>query len=91
VKIISEPDYTTWTYSFTCSVCSSKLHADHTDLKYRLQKKWVSDAYGDGGDYQKVDHFYVVCPTCDSETELNPYDIQTNIPYLLRMKVKKAK
>ena len=85
MKVLSKPDYTTWKYEFTCYTCASKLCADYTDLKYRIEKKWRSDAYGDGGDYCPTDHYYIVCSVCNKETEIN----YTKIPYLLQEKIKK--
>jgi hypothetical protein len=89
LKVISTPDYTTWTYQFTCSACKSKLSADHTDLKYRVEKKWQSDSYGDGGDYQAFDHYYVICPACGGETAISVKQPGAEIPLLLQKKVKK--
>lgn len=85
MKVISTPDYTTWKHEFTCGTCSSKLCANHTDLKYRVEKRWVSDSYSDGGDYSKTDYYYVVCSVCRTEYEIC-YPIV--IPYFLKKKVK---
>lgn len=90
MKVISKPDITAWTYKFTCFTCKSELQADHTDLKYRVEKKWSSSAYGDSdGCYYDYDHYYVVCPVCGKETGLTPNAQGVNISYLLQEKVKK--
>jgi hypothetical protein len=85
MKVISKPDYTTWTYGFTCGTCKSELIADHNDLKHRIEKRWVSDSYDDGGDYEKTDVFYLTCPVCSVEKEVS----DEVIPYLLQTKLRK--
>lgn len=90
MKVISKPDITTWTYEFICYTCKSKLQADYTDLKYRIEKKWSSSAYGDGdGSSYDADYFYVICPVCSKETGIIPNAMGVNINYLLQEKVKK--
>lgn len=90
MKVISKPDYTTWTFEFICFTCKSKLQADYTDLKYRIEKKWSSSVYGDGdGCCYNEDIYYLVCPVCIKETHLQPNEKGVNISYLLQEKVKK--
>lgn len=89
MKIISQPDYTTWTYEFTCYACKSKLRADHTDLKYGLTKKWYDDSYGDGGYHADVDRYHLLCAVCGKETEIQPNQKGVEIPYLLQEKLKR--
>lgn len=90
MKIISQPDITSWIFDFVCYNCSSQLEADYTDLKHRIEKKHYSSFDGDGpGSYQNVDLFYVVCPVCSKETHLMPNMKGVNIPFLLQEQVKK--
>jgi transcription elongation factor Elf1 len=90
LKIVAKPDPTTWKHEFTCYKCASKLEADHTDLKYRVASIWYQDVMDDfgGGSYSAKDHYYVVCPVCNTEKELHPNAAGTNIPYLLCERVK---
>lgn len=89
MKVISTPDYTAWTYKFTCQTCKSELQADYTDIQYRLEKKWYDDSIGDGGYYADADYYYLVCPVCLKEKHIHPNEKGVNIPYLLQEKVKK--
>lgn len=89
MKVLSTPDYTTWTYKFTCYTCESELQADYTDLKYRTIKEWSSDSMGDGGYYADTDYYHLVCPVCTKETQIHPNEKGVNISYLLQEKVKK--
>lgn len=89
MKIISKPDYTAWTYKFTCWTCKSELQADHNDLKYRTVKQWYGGRDFDEGYEADVDYYYVVCPVCSKETGLIPNEKGVNISYLLQEKVKK--
>ena len=46
MKIISQPDYTTWTYEFTCYACKSKLRAIILILSMVLPKNGMMTLMG---------------------------------------------
>ena len=89
MKVTFTPDFCSWKTECTCWQCQSKMEIVAGDLLYKLKKKWCSDSYGDGGSYDNCDHYYVNCPVCKAEIEINP--IATKMHFLLQRKIKEKK
>lgn len=86
MKIISKPDITGWKCSVTCGPCTSKLMLDANDLLFRTEQRWWKDElFGDRSCYTPVEIYYVICPVCSKDVEVEFH----NIPFLLREMVKK--
>lgn len=86
MKIISTPDYSTWKQELQCDFCSTKIEIEIKDVKYKAVKTWYEDYY-DGGYYANVDTFYVGCPICKKDV-----NVQTgNVPRLIQENLKSAK
>ena len=88
MKVLSQPDYTDWTYRFTCPTCKAELQADHTDLKYCVVRQWVENP-GDSGFSYDTDYFYVICPICLKPSQFDPSHKGDGASYLLQEKLKK--
>lgn len=87
MKVISSPDISAWKHQCTCSTCTSKLEANADDLRFKVDRRYYGGGYDDSGYYANTDVYYVTCPMCQKDVEVNA----GNIPYLLKEKVKKKK
>ena len=86
MKVLFKPDITTWKYTCTCGICTSKLEAAYDDLQFRVDRRYYGGGYDDSGYYANTDYYYVVCPICTKEVSVNMGDI----PYLLKEHAKKV-
>ena len=86
MKVTYQPDISTWSTNCECSRCYSKMEISGDDLCHQVKKKWYSDAYGDGGDYSNADVYYVICPICSNQIDIN--QTSTKMPFLLTKQVK---
>lgn len=86
MKVLSSPDISNWKSTCSCYQCSSKMEIDSNDLQYKKTKKssW-DERWGESSTYM-ADVYYVVCPMCQNELEINI--ISEKIPFLLLQKVR---
>lgn len=86
MKVLSSPDISNWKSTCSCYQCSSKMEIDGNDLQYKkTQKSSYDDRWGENSTYT-AEVYYVVCPMCQKEIEINT--VSEKMPFLLLQKIR---